>query len=493
MNKHRELIRQHALFQNRRQFFGRTATGIGIAALGSLLGRETVADQSSLAPLSLPANPSSHFAPHAKRVIYLFQSGAPSQMDLLDYKPQMKAVHGNELPDSVRQGQRLTGMSSGQSSFPVAASKYKFSQHGESGTWISEMLPYTAGIVDDLCIVKSLHTHAINHGPAISYMQTGDERPGAASMGSWVSYGLGSESQDLPAFVVMVSRGKGSRAADAQTLFARLWGSGYLPAKYQGVRFRSTGDPVLYLSNPAGIDRSSRRQMLDAIARLNRFQQDELGDPEIVTRITQYELAFRMQAVVPKLMDFSDESNKTLEMYGPDVKQPGSYAVNCLLARRLVECGVRFVQLYHRGWDHHGGLPRDLPLMCQTSDQSSAALVKDLKQRGLLDDTLVIWAGEFGRTAYCQGKLTATSYGRDHHPRCFTAWMSGGGVRPGFSYGRTDDYSYNVVEKAVHVHDLQATVLHCLGMNHKQLTYRFQGRDVRLTDVAGNVVHDILV
>ena len=493
MNKHSELIRHQALLQNRRHFFGRTATGIGMAALGSLLGGEAVADPSLLAPLSLPNNPTSHFAPHAKRVIYLFQSGAPSQMDLLDYKPQMKAVHGNELPDSVRQGQRLTGMSSGQSSFPVAASKYKFEQHGKSGAWISELLPYTAGIVDDLCIVKSLHTHAINHGPAISYMQTGDERPGAASMGSWVSYGLGSESQELPAFVVMVSKGKGSRAADAQILFSRLWGSGYLPAKYQGVRFRSTGDPVLYLSNPAGIDRSSRRQILDAIAQLNRFQQDELGDPEIVTRIAQYELAFRMQAAVPKLMDFSDESNKTLEMYGPDVKQPGSYAANCLLARRLVERGVRFVQLYHRGWDHHGGLPRDLPLMCQTSDQSSAALVKDLKQRGLLDDTLVIWAGEFGRTAYCQGKLTATSYGRDHHPRCFTAWMSGGGVRPGFSYGRTDDYSYNVVEKPVHVHDLQATVLHCLGMNHKQLTYPFQGRDVRLTDVAGNVVHDILV
>ena len=482
---------EHSLLQTRRHFFARTATGIGSAALGSLLARDSVGTTAESLPLGNATVP--HFTPQAKRVIYLFQSGAPSQMELFDHKPQMQDFHASELPDSVRMGQRLTGMSSGQSSFPVVASKYKFSQHGECGTSISELLPYTAGVVDDLCIVKSMQTHAINHGPAISYMQTGDERPGAASMGSWVTYGLGSANEDLPGFVVLVSKGKGSRANDAQVLFARLWGNGYLPAKYQGVRFRSTGDPVLYLSNPAGIDRSSRRQMLDALAKLNQLQLEELGDPETLTRIKQYELGFRMQSSVPELLDISNESEATLNMYGPDVSQPGTYAANCLLARRLVERGVRFVQLYHRGWDHHGSLPRDLPLMCETADQTSAALIKDLKQRGLLDDTLVIWAGEFGRTAYCQGKLTATTYGRDHHPGCYSLWMAGGGVRPGFSYGQTDDYSYNVVEKPVLVHDLQATALHCLGIQHEQLTYRFQGRDVRLTDVAGNVVHDILM
>ena len=482
---------EHGLLQTRRHFFARTAKGIGSAALGSLFMRDSLVARGESLPLGNSAAP--HFTPHAKRVIYLFQSGAPSQMELLDYKPQMKGFHASELPDSVRRGQRLTGMSSGQSRFPVVASQYKFSQHGECGAWISELLPYTAKVVDDLCIVKSMQTHAINHGPAISYMQTGDERPGAASMGSWVTYGLGSVNENLPGFVVLVSKGKGARANDAQVLFARLWGNGYLPAKYQGVRFRSSGDPVLYLSNPAGVDRSSRRQMLDTIAELNRLQLEELGDPEIVARIKQYELGFRMQSSVPELLDISDESEATLAMYGSDVRQPGTYAANCLLARRLVERGVRFVQLYHRGWDHHGALPRDLPLMCETADQPSAALIKDLKQRGLLDDTLVIWAGEFGRTAYCQGELTTTTYGRDHHPLCFSLWMAGGGVQPGFSYGQTDDYSYNVTENPVLVHDLQATMLHCLGIGHEQLTYRFQGRDVRLTDVAGNVVHDILV
>ena len=482
---------EHGLLQTRRHFFARTAKGIGSAALGSLFMRDSLVARGESLPLGNSAAP--HFTPHAKRVIYLFQSGAPSQMELLDYKPQMKGFHASELPDSVRRGQRLTGMSSGQSRFPVVASQYKFSQHGECGAWISELLPYTAKVVDDLCIVKSMQTHAINHGPAISYMQTGDERPGAASMGSWVTYGLGSVNENLPGFVVLVSKGKGARANDEQVLFARLWGNGYLPAKYQGVRFRSSGDPVLYLSNPAGVDRSSRRQMLDTIAELNRLQLEELGDPEIVARIKQYELGFRMQSSVPELLDISDESEATLAMYGSDVRQPGTYAANCLLARRLVERGVRFVQLYHRGWDHHGALPRDLPLMCETADQPSAALIKDLKQRGLLDDTLVIWAGEFGRTAYCQGELTTTTYGRDHHPLCFSLWMAGGGVQPGFSYGQTDDYSYNVTENPVLVHDLQATMLHCLGIRHEQLTYRFQGRDVRLTDVAGNVVHDILV
>ena len=471
------------LLDTRRQFFGRMSTGIGVAALASIFERK------GLATPALTGLP--HFAARAKRVIYLHQSGGPSQMDLFDYKPKLTKYQGTDLPDSVRMGQRITGMTSGQSTLPVASSIFKFDQHGKSGTWVSELLPHTAKVVDDLCIIKTVNTDAINHDPAITFIQTGSQQPGRPSMGAWVSYGLGSENDNLPAFVVLLSQAHAINTD--QPLFSRLWSSGFLPSSHQGVRFRAGSDPVLYLQDPPGVSRDTRRNILDAAAKLNRMHSDVYGDPEIDTRIGQYEMAYRMQTSVPDLMDLSKEPDKIFEMYGPESRKPGSYAANCLLARRLAERNVRFIQLYHRGWDQHNDLPRDLALQSRGTDQPTAALIQDLKQRGLLDETLVIWGGEFGRTVYCQGKLTENNYGRDHHPRCFTMWLAGGGVKKGFTLGETDDYSYNVVSDPVHVHDLQATVLNCLGVDHKRLTYKFQGRHFRLTDVHGELVKQILV
>ncbi|MDX2181919.1 MAG: DUF1501 domain-containing protein [Bryobacteraceae bacterium] len=431
-----------------------------------------------------------HFAPKAKRVIFLHQSGGPAQQDLFDWKPDLVKHRGIDLPASVRMGQRITGMTSGQSTLPVAPTIFKFAQHGRSGAWVSELLPHTAKIVDDITIVKSVHTDAINHDPAITFIQTGSQQPGRPSFGSWVSYGLGSENANLPAFVVLVSQSSGLNID--QPLFSRLWSSGFLPSNYQGIKFRSAGDPVLYLSDAPGIDRETRRRMLDNLGALNKAQADEFHDPEIETRIAQYEMAYRMQTSVPELMDLSKETDETFAMYGPDVRKPGTYASHCLLARRLVERGVRFVQLYKRGWDQHNNLPRDLRLQCEAVDQPSAALVTDLKRRGLLDDTLVVWGGEFGRTVYCQGRLTESDYGRDHHPRNFAMWFAGGGVKRGTTIGETDDFSYNIAADPIHVHDIQATLLHCLGVDHKRLTYKFQGRDFRLTDVHGEVVKKML-
>lgn len=462
------------LEMTRRYFFSRSATGLGAAALASLLP-----------DVSLGA-----VAAKAKRVIYLFQSGGPSQMDLFDYKPKMKDVAGTELPESIRRGQRLTGMSATQSSFPCVPTKFSFAQYGKSGAWLSELLPHTQKIADKLCFVKSLHTQAINHDPAVTFFQTGAQIAGRPSIGAWLLYGLGSESKDLPGFVVMISPGQGG---GGQPLYDRLWGSGFLPTRFQGVKFRSVGDPVLYLNNPAGFSGEDRRKFLDALGAINQNKLDDHGDPEIATRIAQYEMAFKMQTSVPELTDLSKEPDSTFQLYGEDARKPGTYAANCLLARRLAERGVRFVQLFHRDWDHHGGLPKGLPARCKDTDQASAALVTDLEQRGMLDDTLVIWGGEFGRTVYCQGRLTATDYGRDHHPRCFTVWMAGGGIKPGMSYGTTDDFSYNVAGNPVDVHDLHATILHCLGVDHLKLTYKYQGRHFRLTDVHGNVVKALLV
>jgi hypothetical protein len=483
--EHMDPMTEQALLINRRQFFGRSSAGIGLAALAALGGRRADASTTTAA-----LSAAQRLAPRAKRVIYLFQSGAPSQLDLFDYKPQMTALHGTDLPESVRMGQRLTGMTSGQARFPVVSSKFQFRQHGQSGAWVSELLPHTARIADDLCLIRTVNTEAINHDPGITFLQTGSQQPGRPSLGAWVSYGLGSENSDLPGFIVLISRGSAKR--DAQALFQRLWGAGFLPSEHQGVNLRGGMEPVLYLGDPPGIDRASRRRMLDALAALNAEQHAALGDPEISTRIAQYEMAYRMQMSVPELADVASEPESTFALYGEDARKPGTYAANCLLARRLAERGVRFIQLYHRGWDQHGDLPRDLSLQCKDVDQASAALVQDLKQRGMLDDTLVIWGGEFGRTIYCQGDLTDENYGRDHHGRCFTIWMAGGGVRPGLTYGTTDDFSYNIVENPVHVHDLNATILHQLGLDHTRLTHRYQGRDFRLTDVHGNVVREIL-
>ena len=481
-----------ATAMTRRQFFQRNTVGIaiGIPALAALLTKDGFAADTATDPKTGGLVGLPHFSPKAKRVIFLHQSGAPSQMELFDYKPGLVNLQGKDLPDSVRMGQRITGMTSGQSSFPVAPSIFKFNQYGRSNTWISELLPYHGKIVDDITIIKSTYTEAINHDPAITFVQTGFQQPGRPSMGAWVTYGLGSENQNLPAFVVMVSQANALNPD--QPLFSRLWGSGFLSSRYQGVKFRASGDAVLYLSNPPGVPSPTRRRMLDGIAKLNRLLAEKYGDPEIDTRVAQYEMAYRMQTSVPDLMDLSKESESTFELYGPDSRKPGTYAANCLLARRLAERGVRFIQLYHRGWDQHNDLPRDIALQCKGVDQPSAALVLDLKQRGMLDDTLVIWAGEFGRTVYCQGKLSATNYGRDHHPRCFAIWMAGGGIQRGLSVGKTDDFSYNILEDPVHVHDLQATILHCLGIDHLRLTYKFQGRDFRLTDVGGNVVKRVL-
>jgi hypothetical protein len=463
------------LLNERRAFLAQAGLGLGSMALASLL------EGAEGAP---------HFAPRAKRIIYLFMHGGPSQLELFDHKPELKKVHGQELPPSVRGSQRLTGMTSGQKSFPVTSSLFSFAQHGNSGAWISELLPHTAGIADELCIVRSLTTEAINHDPAVTYLQTGHQQPGRPSFGAWLSYGLGSASRDLPAFVVMVSRGSAARPADP--LYARLWGAGFLPSNHQGVALRSSGEPVLYLTNPPGLDAAARRDQLDVVGALNRQRLAIERDPEIETRIEQYEMAFRMQSSVPELVDLSGESQATLDLYGPQVRQPGAFAANCLLARRMAERGVRFIQLYHRGWDQHYNLPSDLRLQCGDVDQAAAALVVDLKQRGMLEDTLVVWGGEFGRTAYSQGKLEAANYGRDHHGRCFTMWLAGGGIRPGLQYGATDDFSFNIAQDPVHVHDLNATLLHQLGLDHTRLTFRSQGRDYRLTDVAGKVVEGLI-
>ena len=477
-----------AMLLGRRAFLGGSATAASTAALASLFARDGRA-----APLpALPRGavlPALHFAPKAKRVIYLFQSGGPSQIELLDPKPDLVSRHGTDLPDSIRMGQRLTGMTSGQKSFPVIASKFRFKPCGDAGTLVSELLPHTGRIVDQLCIVRSMHTEAINHDPAITFLQTGSQQPGRASFGAWLSYGLGSEADDLPSFVVMLSQGSGEDSN--QGLLERLWGAGFLPSSHQGVKLRAGGDPVLYLNDPPGVTRQLRRSMLDGLSRLHDIQRARDGDPEIASRVAQYEMAFRMQASVPELTDLSGESAATFDRYGPESKKPGTFAANCLLARRLVERGVRFVQLYHRGWDEHNKLMSNIPKQCRDVDQPQAALVEDLAARGLLDETLVVWAGEFGRTVYGQGGLIE-DYGRDHHGRCFSIWLAGGGVKPGLVYGRTDDYSYNILENPVHVHDLNATLLHLLGVDHERLTYRFQGRDYRLTDVHGRVVKDLL-
>lgn len=484
----------------RRHFFGASAAGLGSLALGTLLN-SSMSEAAAANALSGQLH-GLHFPPRVKRIIYLFQSGGPSQQDLFDYKPLLNKMNGEQLPDYVRAGQRLTGMSAQQSSIPLAGSIFRFGQYGKSGAWLSDLLPYHRDIVDDVCFVKSMHTEAINHDPAITFFQTGSQIAGRPSMGSWLSYGLGSMNDDLPSFIVLVTANQGD-----QPLYSRLWGSGFLNSKFQGVQFRAGKDPVLYLSNPDGICRSGRGAMLEKLNELNRHQFERELDPEIESRIAQYEMAFRMQVSVPEATDLSDEPKSTFELYGPDSRKPGSYAANCLLARRLAERGVRFIQLYHQGWDQHGTLPKDIRNQCQETDQASAALVTDLKQRGMLDDTLVIWGGEFGRTSYSQGPLTVDDYGRDHHPRCFTIWLAGGGIRPGISYGHTDDFGYNITDAegnpiqptkdvltpgAVHVHDLQATILHLLGIDHTQLTYKYQGRYYRLTDVHGHVVRDIL-
>jgi hypothetical protein len=481
---------------NRRLFLKSSGLGLGAMAYGSLLERDLkgAAADNSTAAAGLPTTAAGgalpglpHFPAKVKRVIYLFQSGAPSQMDLFDYKPSLAIRRGTELPASIRMGQRITTMTSGQKSLPVAPSVFNFAQYGQSGAWLSELLPHTASIADDICLIRSMQTEAINHDPAITFVQTGSQLAGRPSMGSWVAYGLGSDNQDLPAFVVLLSRGRTD-----QPLYDRLWGSGFLPTRYQGVKLRGGKEPVLYLANPAGCARPTRRQMLDDIAALDDIHHAETGDPEIVTRVAQYELGYRMQASVPELTDSSSEPQSVLDLYGPDVQKPGSYAANCLLARRLAERGVRFIQLYHMGWDQHNDLPAQIRSQCRNTDQASAALVNDLKQRGLLDDTLIIWGGEFGRTIYSQGQLTATNYGRDHHPRCFTIWLAGGGIRPGMTLGETDDFSYNIVKDPVEVYDLNATILHLLGIDHTRLIYKFQGRDFRLTDVSGKVVKAIL-
>ncbi len=463
---------------SRRDFLTKTSLGLGAIALS---GFSNPGIQSSQGVLGKP-----HFTPRAKRVIYLFQSGAPSQLDLFDYKPLLRQMHGQELPESVRSGQRLTGMTSGQSSFPLVASPFGFKQHGASGAWMSELVPYTAGIADELCLIKSMYTEAINHDPAVTFIQTGSQFPGRPSMGAWLSYGLGSDNENLPAFVVLVTKDK-----TGQPLYSRSWGSGFLPSEHQGVQFRSGKNPVLYLENPPGVDMTLRRSQLDNLKTLQEGQYENLEDPEINARIAQYEMAFRMQTSVPEIMDTSGEPDYIYDLYGEDSRKPGTYAANCLLARRLAERGVKFIQLYHQGWDQHGNLPNAIKVQCKETDQASAALITDLKQRGMLEDTLVIWGGEFGRTNYSQGKLTSTNFGRDHHPRCFTIWMAGGGTKAGLSYGTTDDFGYHTASDQVHIHDFQATVLHALGIDHEQLIYKYQGRRFRLTDVHGNVVEKI--
>ncbi len=481
--------------QNRRNFFGTLGLRVGgIAAAGlaaNQLGFSVKANENSnkVHP-ALPGLP--HFPPKAKSLIYLHMNGGPSQMDLLDYKPNLIDQFDKDLPDSIRQGQRITTMTSGQARLPVAPSKFKFAQHGQCGRWVSELLPFTAKHVDDIAVIKTLHTNAINHDPACTFVMTGSEIPGKASLGSWLSYGLGSESDNLPAFVVLTPTW--SSTAAAQALFTRMWSSGFLPTRFTGVALRSSGDPVLYLPDPAGISREDRRAMLDSLSRLNQHRYDQMPDPEIQTRIAQYEMAFRMQRSVPELIDIESESESTLELYGPDVRTPGTFASSALLARKLVERGTRVVQLLHRGWDQHGNIAGDLPAQCRDVDQACAGLLQDLKNRGLLDSTLVVWGGEFGRTVYCQGNLTKENYGRDHHPKCFTMWMAGGGIKGGIEYGVTDDFSYNIVENPVHINDLNATILHCMGIDHERFIYAFQGLEQRLTGVEKQrVIQELLV
>lgn len=480
MNDIHRLLDQNS----RRNFLTRSTFGLGALALNSMMHAEAKQESQRQNHGILGAP---QFVPKAKRVIYLFQSGGPSQMELFDYKPMLETMHGQQLPDSVRKGQRLTGMSAGQSSLPLARSIFSFQQYGECGAWVSELMPHTAQVVDDLCFIRSMHTEAINHDPAITFFQTGSQLPGRPSIGSWLSYGLGTDNKNLPEFIVLVSKNAGG-----QPLYARLWGSGFLPSKHQGVQFRSGKDPVLYLKNPDGFTEANRKEMLDVLSALDESQYTLTGDDEIYNRIAQYEMAYRMQTSVPEALDIADEPESVLNMYGEDVHDPGTYAANCLMARRLAERGVKFIQLYHQGWDQHGGLPGGIKKQCRDTDRATAALIKDLKQRGLLEDTLVVWGGEFGRTNYSQGKLEADDYGRDHHPRCFTIWMAGAGVKPGFTYGETDELCYNITQKPVHVHDFQATLLHLLGIDHERLTYKYQGRRFRLTDVHGYIVHDIL-
>lgn len=474
----------------RRRFLSTGSLGLGAAALGALLDPRLLlgGDETSAPADGRPLLAAPHIPPRVRRVIYLFQSGAPSQLDLFDHKPLLQTMNGEELPASVRMGQRLTGMTAYQKSFPLAGSQFEFARHGASGAWVSELLPHTAKIVDELCFVRSMHTEAINHDPAVTFVQTGSQQAGRPSIGAWLSYGLGSENENLPGFIVLLSR---ARSGD-QPLYSWLWGSGFLPSQHQGVPFRSGRDGVLYLSDPEGLDRSGRRRMLDTLRTMEEKQRERVGDPEIDARIAQYEMAFRMQTAVPEVTDLSDEPDSVIDMYGPEARVPGFFAANCLLARRLAERDVRFIQLYHQGWDQHGNLPKDIRIMARSVDQPTAALVRDLRRRGLLEDTLVIWGGEFGRTNYSQGKLTKDDYGRDHHPRCFTIWMAGGGVKKGFTYGETDDLGYNIVRDPVHVHDFQATLLHMLGIDHERLVFKQQGRRYRLTDVHGRVVSDLL-
>ncbi|MCG7855365.1 DUF1501 domain-containing protein [Flavihumibacter sediminis] len=475
---------EYRLQMNRRRFLSRLSLGIGSAALGSLLIPDLFSGKANEEAIleQLP-----HFAPKAKRIIYLFQNGAPSQLELFDYKPMLREKFGQDLPESIRMGQRLTGMTAEQTKFPLAGSLFDFAQYGESKAWISELLPYTAGIADELCIIKSMYTEAINHDPALTFFQTGAQVGNRPSMGSWLSYGLGSENKNLPAFCVLLSKGKGN----GQGVYSKLWTNGFLDSVHQGVQFSSGENPVLYLNDHASVTRADRRNMLDQLEALNEQGLKEFGDPEINAKIQQYEMAYRMQTAVPEVTDISNEPESIIKLYGPECLVPGTYAANCLLARKLSENGVRFVQLYHQGWDGHGNLPAEIKGQCADTDQPSAALIKDLKQRGMLDETLVIWGGEFGRTNYCQGPLTKDNYGRDHHPRCFTIWMAGGGIKPGV-YGETDDFGYNITSNPVHVHDFHATVLHLMGMDHEQLTFKHLGRRYRLTDVAGKIVNDII-
>ncbi len=470
--------RAQSLGLTRRQFLGRGV--VGAAALAELLHSDVFAQTSDG---SLPGLP--HFAPKAKRVIYLFQGGGPSQIELFDYKPQLAKLQGTNLPESIRMGQRLTGMTANQTSFPVAQSIFSFAQHGSSGAWVSELMPHTATVVDDLCFIKSMHTEQINHDPAVTFAQTGFQIAGRPSLGAWVTYGLGTMNEDLPAFVVMIT-------GTGQALAERQWGTGFIPSRYQGIKLRSVGDPVLYVSDPAGFDKSQRSRFIEDLQKLNQLEFEAVHNPEITTRIAQYEMAFRMQTSVPELTDLSKEPEHTYELYGPDSRKPGTFAANCLMARRLAERGVRFIQLYHRAWDHHATLPKNIRTASREVDQPSAGLIQDLKERGMFDETLVIWAGEFGRTVYSQGKLTADDYGRDHHPRAFTIWMAGGGIKPGVSIGATDDYSYNITQDPVHIHDLNATIMRCLGIDHTRLTYKHQGRHFRLTDTEGHIVQKAL-
>lgn len=477
--------KQFRLNVTRRHFLTKAGLGIGSAALGTMLFKDQLFGTSDAASVPLGI---AQFAPKAKRIIYLFQNGAPSQLETFDYKPLLKKMHGEELPESIRKGQRLTGMTSNQESFPLVGSTFNFAQHGQSGAWVSELFPHMASIVDEMCIIKSMHTEAINHDPALTFFQTGAQQGNRPSMGAWMSYGLGSENANLPSFTVLLSRGRGN----GQGVYSKLWTNGFLDSVHQGVVFSSGEDPVLYLKNPEGHDKESRRAMLDELSQFNAEAFNNFGDPEINTRIQQYEMSYRMQSAVPELTDLSKESDTTIKLYGPDCLVPGTYAANCLLARKLSESGVRFVQLYHQGWDTHGNLANDMRMQAEDVDRASAGLIKDLKQRGLLDETLVIWGGEFGRTNYCQGKIDAVNYGRDHHPKCFSIWMAGGGIRPGTVYGETDEFGYNITKDPVSVNDFHATVLHLMGINHEQLTYKHLGRRYRLTDVAGNLVQGII-